>query len=307
MSAPAPTPAPTASPPVSKLRSLGYIGLTAPDLGEWERFGTQVAGLQVAPESTPERLLFRADERAWRIAVTPGDGSVAHIGWEVSGERDLEDLAATMEAAGVPVTHDPETARERMVTGLFRAKDPAGIELEFFYGAKVSSEPFLSPRGATFVTDDMGLGHVVLMMPDFAEAQAFYVDTLGFRVSDRVVTADASVLFTHLNPRHHTLAVWEAKHAVGLHHFMLEVTELDTVGRALDQVYAGGAQLTSTLGKHLNDRMTSFYCRTPSNCEMEYGWNGRRIDDATWVTAEYDSAHLWGHARVPGAPPDEDG
>jgi 3,4-dihydroxy-9,10-secoandrosta-1,3,5(10)-triene-9,17-dione 4,5-dioxygenase len=290
-----------------KVRALGYVGLTAPDLDAWERFGTEVVGLQVAPESTVQKLLFRADERAWRLSVVPGDGQVAHIGWEVSGPRDLEEVALAMESAGIPVTHDPDTARERQVSGLFRAKDPAGIVLEFFYGAKVSSEPFLSPRGAQFVTGEMGLGHVVLMVPDVEAARGFYLDTLGFRISDRVVTRDASVLFTHVNPRHHTLALWEAKHAVGLHHVMLEVSELDSVGRALDQVLAGGAQLTSTLGKHLNDRMTSFYCRTPSHCELEYGWNGRRIDDATWVTAEYDSAHLWGHARVPGAPPDEDG
>ena len=30
-----------------------------------------------------------------------------------------------------------------------------------------------------------------------------------------------------------------------------------------------------TLGTHTNDRMTSFYVRTPSGFEIEYGFGGR--------------------------------
>ena len=50
-----------------------------------------------------------------------------------------------------------------------------------------------------------------------------------------------------------------------------------------------------TLGSHTNDRMTSFYVRTPSGFEIEYGTGGRSVDDATWVVGSYDAQSVWGH------------
>ena len=37
-----------------------------------------------------------------------------------------------------------------------------------------------------------------------------------------------------------------------------------------------------TLGRHTNDLMTSFYVRTPSGFEIEYGTGGLVVDDDTW-------------------------
>ncbi|MET8948898.1 VOC family protein [Streptomyces sp. NPDC004542] len=288
----------------SRIRSLGYIGLTATDLDAWRTFATDVCGLQISARSTEEQLLLRADERSWRISVTPGDGRLTHVGWEVAGKEELDLLAAELDAAGVAVD-DPGTADERGVTGLIRAKDPAGNQLEFFYGAKMGLDPFVSPRGITFVTGDQGLGHVVLAMPDMAEAQRFYLDILRFRVSDWVNMGPFTALFTHVNPRHHSFAMAPSPGPAMMHHFMLEVADLDMVGRTYDLVTDGAAPLTSTLGKHTNDQMVSFYMQTPSACQAEYGWSGRPIDDATWTTVVHDKPSIWGHRQVgpgPGAP-----
>ncbi len=40
--------------------------------------------------------------------------------------------------------------------------------------------------------------------------------------------------------------------------------------------------LATTLGRHTNDHMVSFYAFTPSGFQLEYGWGGRKIDDADW-------------------------
>jgi hypothetical protein len=75
---------------------------------------------------------------------------------------------------------------------------------------------------------------------------------------------------------------------------------MDDVGRALDRVVAAGLPISSSLGKHTNDRMTSFYVRTPSGFDVEYGWGGVEIDDATWQVTSYDATSIWGH-RSPHA------
>jgi hypothetical protein len=50
-----------------------------------------------------------------------------------------------------------------------------------------------------------------------------------------------------------------------------------------------------TLGRHPNDRMFSFYARTPSGFQFELGWGGRQVDDATWTPTTYDHISEWGH------------
>jgi 2,3-dihydroxybiphenyl 1,2-dioxygenase len=279
----------------SRIRSLGYVGLTATDLDVWRRFAVEVCGMAISDLSSADELLLRADERAWRISVTRGDGELAYVGWEVAGAEDLAALAAELDAAGISV-EEPGLAEARNVMGLIRVKDPAGNSVEFFYGAKVAGAPFTSPSGVRFVTGEQGLGHVVLGFPDMANAERFYFDTLGFRVSDRIAFQSGSGVFAHVNPRHHSLAIVSSAQPI-LHHFMLEVSDLDAVGRALDRVLAGQAELKATLGRHSNDHMVSFYAQTPSQCQVEYGWNGLQIDEATWTTKAYETASLWGHRR----------
>jgi 3,4-dihydroxy-9,10-secoandrosta-1,3,5(10)-triene-9,17-dione 4,5-dioxygenase len=79
---------------------------------------------------------------------------------------------------------------------------------------------------------------------------------------------------------------------------MLETTDIDMVGRALDKVNEQGIEIVSTLGKHTNDHMVSFYMKSPSGFAIEYGTGGRHIDDSVWITSKYDAASYWGHKRV---------
>jgi hypothetical protein len=78
---------------------------------------------------------------------------------------------------------------------------------------------------------------------------------------------------------------------------MLQTIDMDDVGRALDRAAAAGLTITSSLGRHTNDRMTSFYVRTPSGFDVEYGWGGLEVDDDHWTVTSYDATSLWGHKR----------
>src|SRR5262249_142415 len=41
-----------------------------------------------------------------------------------------------------------------------------------------------------------------------------------------------------------------------------------------------------TLGRHINDEVTSFYSNSPSGFMVEYGWGGRGIDVEQWQPGE---------------------
>jgi 3,4-dihydroxy-9,10-secoandrosta-1,3,5(10)-triene-9,17-dione 4,5-dioxygenase len=293
---------------VSKVIAYGYLGVTAPDLDAWRTYATDILGVALGPGSDDERVLLRIDERAWRISVEPGSGGLAFCGWEVANAESLEALAGDLDVAGIAYKEDTELAAARGVNGLLTCTDPGGNQVEFFYGAYIPIEPFVSPTGAQFVTSaqgpgDMGYGHTVITYPDLAETKHFYMDVLGFRLSD-TISFDTprgvmSATFTHVNRRHHSLAFIEIPGAPSaLNHFMLETTDIDMVGRAYDKVNEQGIEIVSTIGKHSNDHMVSFYVKSPSGFAIEYGTGGRQIDDSVWVASNYRVASYWGHKRA---------
>lgn len=285
---------------VGDVIALGYVGFTASDVDAWRKYATDVLGLQETPTDREGVALFRMDERTWRIAAEEGrDGGLAYIGLELPNAEAFSALKSRLEKAGVKCSDAPELAKLRHVRELLTATDPAGNPLEFFYGARVSGENFVSPTGAQFVTDPNGIGHAPVYVTDLEAAHHFYVDLLGFRVSDTLHVDAMKLQFTflHCNARHHSIALGYAPGVeAGLQHLMVEVENLDTVGAAYDKVLSGAAELTLTLGRHGNDRMVSFYSNSPSGLEVEYGWAGRLIDDAEWTVTSYtEDESLWGH------------
>ncbi len=287
------------------VRSLGYLGVTAPDVGAWEPFATEVLGATVHREG--DSLFVRYDEYLWRIQVRPGEtggekGGLDFVGWEVADEAALEAVTGRLSAAGFDVRRDPETARGRHVRGLVAVDDPNGLRNEFFYGPNRPKERFVSPTGTVFKTGDQGMGHFVLMTPDLPASLDFYLNLLGFQVSDTITAGTdekgepVEAVFTRVNARHHSLALAPAP-KLDIQHLMVEFADLSMVGRALDRALERGVGLTTALGEHTNDRMTSFYLRTPSGFEIEVGTGGLEVDDESWSVRTYDSPSVWGHAR----------
>jgi 2,3-dihydroxybiphenyl 1,2-dioxygenase len=221
------------------------------------------------------------------------------FGWEVQDAADLEALAARLEQAGVAVTAEPRTlADARRVRGLISFSDPAGNRLEAFYGAEIDDTPFSPGRSISgFRTGPLGLGHAVLTVENIDAMMPFYVDLLGFGLSD-YITKPFRAYFFHVNARHHSLAMIETG-TNGMHHLMMELFSLDDVGQAYDIAQTQQDRVSVTLGRHTNDFMTSFYCKSPSAFMIECGWGGREIDRANWQPVEmFDGPSLWGHERV---------
>jgi 2,3-dihydroxybiphenyl 1,2-dioxygenase len=280
------------------LRALGYAGFGSDKLDDWRQFGTNLVGLQ-AVERGNSLLAFRMDDRKQRIVIdrSMGDGA-RFFGWEVADAAALDTLAAKLEAAKVEVTAESKTlADARRVSGLISFNDPAGNRLEAFYGAEIDETPFSPGRSISgFRTGPMGLGHAVLTVENIEPVMAFYVDMLGFRLSD-YIDKPFRAYFFHVNPRHHSLALIETGKS-GMHHLMVELFSLDDVGQSYD-VALTEDRVNVTLGRHTNDLMTSFYARTPSSFMIECGWGGREIDPATWQAVEmHHGPSLWGHERV---------
>jgi 2,3-dihydroxybiphenyl 1,2-dioxygenase len=277
------------------IRGLGYIGIDAADVDAWREYAEQL-GTMAIPDKDGFRM--RIDDRPFRVAVLATDGSegLAFAGWELPDAAGLERAVAELAAAGCTTeAASAEECTERRVRGLIRTTDPGGFTLELFHGPIHDHELFVSPAGVSgFVTGPEGMGHIVLGTPRLAESVDFYTNALGFRVSDYWKPGDDDVVFLRCNRRHHSLALVAAPEAA-LYHFMLEARTLDDVGSTLDRHHDSGTAISMGIGKHTNDQMVSFYSRSPSGFDVEFGFGGLLVDEATWTVTQITKPSFWGH------------
>ena len=290
------------------IRALGYLRIEATDIAAWREFGVKALGMVEGKGPEPAALYLRMDDFPARLVIVPGDRDrLLASGWEVADGAALADVSQALDRAGVAVkAASPGELAERRVGDLISFDDPCGNTIEVFSGAALEHRPAVSPYGHSFVTGDLGLGHVVLPVTDDETALRFYTEVLGFRLRDSMRMApqmlgrpaDSGPLWMHFlgcNPRHHSLALAPMPTPAGIVHLMIEVGVLDHVGRAIDRCHRSGFKPGSTLGRHANDLMVSFYVRTPGGFDVEYGTDGRLVDDTTWVARETTAISLWGH------------
>lgn len=282
-----------------ELLGLGYVGITSDKLDDWSMFANRLLGMQQVDGSTATRT-FRMDDRKQRLLIEGGkQGGQGFVGWEVADGNALARLATRLEHAGTKVIAAGRAlAAQRKVAELILFEDPIGNRLEAFHGAEIASDPFVPGRPISgFKTGPLGMGHVVLNVPDVDALLPFYRDLLGFRVTDYGL-APYKLYFFHINSRHHSFALVGSGKS-SFHHFMVELTSLDDVGQAYDLAGLEEDRIAYTLGRHTNDHMTSFYAHSPSGFFVEYGWGAREIDPQLWTPHEtFDGPSFWGHERL---------
>ncbi|KAA0096908.1 biphenyl-2,3-diol 1,2-dioxygenase [Mycolicibacterium sp. P1-18] len=294
------------------IKSLGYVKVQTADIARWRQFAFQVLGFAEGAGPDDDALYLRMDERAARIIVVPAETDrIVTVGWEVRDHAALERVKAALNGVSTPFKQlAQEDVDARRVEEAIAFDDPAGNSLEVFHGAVLDHSPVVTPFGARFVTGNQGLGHVVLPAMDVDGLFEFYTETMGFvsRGAFRVPTppeyGPVRVRFLGTNERHHSLAICPAMTVrdPGLIHLMVEVDSLDAVGQALDRVNRDGFQLSSTLGRHTNDKMVSFYVRAPGDWDIEFGTEGMRVDENSYTAEEITADSYWGHAWVSDLP-----
>ncbi|NBH06593.1 iron-dependent extradiol dioxygenase HsaC [Amycolatopsis sp. SID8362] len=301
------------------IRSLGYLRIEATDMAAWREYGLKVLGMVEGSGTDPDALYLRMDDFPARLVISPGSADrLAVTGWEAANAGELAEIRSRLDSASVPYKEGaPDELADRRVDELISFDDPSGNTQEVFHGVALQHRRVVSPYGHKFVTGEQGLGHVVLSTKDDEASLRFYRDVLGFRLRDSMRLppqmvgrpADgppAWLRFFGCNPRHHSLAFLPMPTPSGIVHLMVEVENTDDVGLCLDRAIRRKVPMSATLGRHVNDLMLSFYMKTPGGFDVEFGCEGRQVDDDNWIARESTAVSLWGHdfsvgARPPGA------
>jgi 3-oxoadipate CoA-transferase, alpha subunit len=290
---------------------LGYLVLGTADPGQLVGEFTNVFGFLATPAPNGATT-FRIDGWARRFLVEPAptDGLRA-VGLVARDTAAYDAAVARLESQSVQVRKGtPGECEYRGVRQLVSFADPAGTPLELAVGASVTSlVPYASPLvPGGFRTGAAGLGHAVLIVQDRQACVDFYVQSLGFIVSDtsEQETQDglAEATFLHCNRRHHTIAIAQrpvpSTSTTRLGHVMVEVNEYDAVGMAYDRAVDAKMPISRSLGRHPNDRMFSFYATTSAGFDVEIGAGAVEVGD-TWEVNHYRQFSAWGHRRGPGS------
>lgn len=289
------------------ISALGYVVIAATDITAWAGFGRDVLGMMPGAVRTDGALALRLDDRPFRLLVEPAAADAFRaIGLECADAATFARLLAAVTAAGVAVTPGGAVlAKNRCVAELACFADPAGNAIELYHGRMTDYAPFVSQAGVSgFLTGNLGMGHAVLPAPALGDAVDFYTQVLGFGDTDRIsvpVTPDPdgpaiTVRFLHCsNPRHHSVALADMPSPSGAVHIMVEALTMADVGRAYYRAKAAGHHISATLGEHANDRVFSFYVRSPGGFDIEFGCGGWQPDWATYVPTISTIDSLWGH------------
>ena len=293
---------------VCKVNALAYVLIESAQPQWWQPFLAEVVGMMPLAAESSGWQRFKMDAYCWRVAVVPGDQERLHTaGWELNPDLDLNDVAEDLRVAGqvVEPLSDSDCVLRNVAAGL-RLFDPSGQCVELVQSCTLDYLPLQSPANVqgfeTGFNGDMGLGHYVLPTRHFDACYAFYRELLGFERTDSMQfdgpDGSQRLHFLHVdNPRHHSLAIYEAPQppANGCIHLMFEVPDINEVGQFMDRCREKEVPVVSTLGRHCNDQMISVYVASPAGFAIEFGCDGLQLDWQQYRPTFSSRPSEWGH------------
>ncbi len=281
----------------SLIDELSYIVFDTVDIEAWRRFASDVLGFEVAGDAATLRL--RMDGRPFRCLVQQGETeSLPIVGWRISDASTLKILLSRLSDADMCVEDlDASDLATRQVDGGIRFRCHNGIQHEIVYGP-AQCESF-TPMGdvSGFITSLGGMGHVVWSTPDMEQMDRLMLDIFAMTLREDISTPAGQGHFYGCNPRHHSMAVFSAP-VLSLQHIMVEMNEIDDVGRAMDRVSDLEYEMLQPLGRHRTDHMLSFYVKTPNGFGMEIGCGGVLCDDNWSEVRSANRRRPWGHGAA---------
>lgn len=220
-----------------------------------------------------------------RLVPRTGD-PVVRISLGATDEAAVDALAGRVRAGGGRITSEPQ----RQAWGEYGVEftDPEGRVIE------VSAN---RPDHDREVVRDIGpdrLSHVVLNAVDLPASKAFYVDVLGFSISDTY--ENDQMVFLRCNALHHCVVLAPGEWT-SLNHVAFEVRNTDEVMRSLGRMRKAGFDTVWGPGRHGPGGNVFCYFQDPVGNVIEYTAELLEVGD-DWQPQEWarsqENADVWG-------------
>jgi catechol 2,3-dioxygenase-like lactoylglutathione lyase family enzyme len=273
---------------------MAHVAMLVPDLDASVAWATTVMGMRETERADGWVYLTHSDCHH-SLQFRQGDGAALHhVAMEAHDDRALDELRAELERREVPIlAAEPQ---ERGLRRAIRFPTPAGHVIEVFTG--MSSDGIRhTGRGI----QPRKFGHPMLSCQDTRETVAFFLDVLGFRLSDDV--GDGTLVFMRCNVDHHGIGVGKGPRA-GLNHYAWGVESLGILGALGEVLHREGGRFIWGPGRHGAGENLFTYHFDPAGCIVEYYadlyqvWDERTYEPGRWSLEAGLFENMWG----PGAP-----
>jgi catechol 2,3-dioxygenase len=282
---------------------IGHVGLRVTNLERAVDRYQQALGLrEVSREPGEVRLTASNKHHALQLLEAPVAG-LDHVGLEVEGEEALERVCARAAAAGVEVLEP--NAREDGLGSTIRLVGPASIVYEIYDGMERDPlAPETHQRAGI-----RRLGHLTFLAREHEDILRFWLDVLGFRISDQF----EGMTWTRCDVDHHGLAVGPRPEGAVLHHTAWEVQDLGALGQYCDDLVQHDLALSWGPVRHGPGFNIATYLPDADGALIEVYTDLLRIhDERSYVPVDWSrtprALNLWGPAPEPavfeaGVPP----
>lgn len=280
---------------------LSHVEVRVPDLELCTAYYTEVLGL-LEVEREPERVYLKCwdeyDHHSVVLRYAPRYG-LEHMSYRVEHDADLEELERAVELAGVPVKR--VSAGEELGQGeAVRFETPSGHLMELVHRVEKvgnllpKTNPPPEPQGLVGIHPPR-IDHVFLTVEDVDETTRFFAETLGFRLTERLVARDGHLLGSWMERSHspHDIAFITGPNG-GLHHFAFWLDDWNEVRRAADTLAYHGVKIDVGPTRHGVTRGYTIYFFDPVGNRNEVFTGGYWVDPdhepVTWTEDEMGRA-----------------
>ncbi len=264
---------------------LRGIAMRAPQMTESADFYTQTWGLQQVPSDDGSVYLRGTGPEPFIYALIDGDDfGIDYINFGMTGRDRLEALFEQLRGDRVPVVSEPGPVSTPGGGYGFSILDPDNRVLRIVTDVCPNTD-----TEATFAMP-VKVSHVVLNTPDIKTTEAFYCDTLGFRLSDYYVDR---MSFLRCNTDHHSIGLFQNAHA-SANHVAFEMPDMDGFMRGIGRLKQMGQVPSWGPGRHGPGNNPFAYFVSPSGFVIEFTTELQQIDEATHVVGEWP----WGDPEL---------
>ncbi len=276
---------------MARVTDIRYVGYGVPDLAAEREFYGRKWGLKEVAQR--DGLVYFAAEGHDELFIVrlraSDDRRIDVIALAADTRADVDALHARVVEAGCKIVFQPQSLKTLGGGYGFRFFSKDGLPFEISSDVERGTARALKKGEAI----PEKISHIVLHSPDHKATVQFFIDVLGFRLSDWLGDFMA---FLRCNEWHHRVAILPGPPC--LNHVAYDVASVDELMRGIAKLKRENVDIAWGPGRHTAGNNTFSYFVTPNGFVVEYTSDLERVDDAQWQPTVYvprpDIMDQWG-------------
>ena len=260
---------------MSRITEIRYVGYGVSDLETERAFYRDIWGLREVA-SDDGMVYFAAQGGVEHHVVRLRASEVARIDVIALAASDhiaVNDLYAKVAASDATLISAPHDLASPGGGYGFRFFSPDGLTFEISSDVTRGKMRDISRWDGVPVK----ISHIVLHSPERLKLVAFFIDVLGFRLSDWLGDAMA---FLRCNSAHHRLAILPGPPC--LNHVAYDMQGIDGVMRGIHRLQQNQIDIGWGPGRHTAGNNVFSYFVTPGGFVVEYTAELEEVDEDSW-------------------------